>query len=165
MKIRIPWLIFGVAGGLVAVHLIGRFESALEEQIILAAFIPLITYMADAVGNQSQVVFIRALAVDEHISKLNYLIRELSVTFFLSIVLSLIVLVVVSIFTSNETIAIIVTFALFLTVNIASLIGIVLPLTFHILKQDPAVASGPFATIVRDLSSLLIYLGVASVLI
>lgn len=50
---RAPWLLGGLVGGLVAAYTVSRFESYLEAQILLAAFIPTIVYMADAVGSQT----------------------------------------------------------------------------------------------------------------
>ena len=40
---------------------------------------------------------------------------------------------------------------------ISALIGVLVPLIFHLLNIDPAVASGPFITTVVDISTLIIY--------
>lgn len=165
VRLRVPWLIFGLIGGLLAVKVIGYFETTLEEQVIIAAFIPLITYMADAVGNQTQIIFIRSLAVNGEISGLRYLSREFIVSFLISLILSITVLISLGLLGQDSNLIKVVAIALFLTVNFASLVGVILPLIFKTLKLDPALASGPFATIIRDLSSLMIYFSVVSIII
>ncbi|HEY4498054.1 MAG TPA: hypothetical protein VJA63_00205, partial [Candidatus Paceibacterota bacterium] len=52
IKQRAPWLVLGLVGGIFAAQIIGFFEQTLETQLILAAFIPLITYMADAISTE-----------------------------------------------------------------------------------------------------------------
>jgi magnesium transporter len=48
-------------------------------------------------------------------------------------------------------------FSMCFSLMIASLIGVLVPLTFRILNIDPAVASGPFITTIVDISTLVIY--------
>lgn len=165
LSARLPWLIFGLFGGLLAVNVIEYFEVALEEEILLAAFIPLITYMADAVGTQTQIVFIRSIAIKESLNQVRYLLREMILAFLLSSTLAAIIFAVIHFIQGNDQVASVVGLALLITVNFASLIGVSLPMLFHKLKIDPATASGPFATIIRDLLSLIIYLTVASIIL
>jgi magnesium transporter len=47
---RLPWLLLGLAGALVAADLVGWFEAQLRVQVMLAFFLPGIVYLADAVG-------------------------------------------------------------------------------------------------------------------
>ncbi|MFH1188455.1 MAG: CBS domain-containing protein [bacterium] len=69
LKHRLPWLLLGLLGGMFAAGVVKSFEATLSKNLILAAFIPLIVYMADAVGTQMEAFIIRDLAVD---SKLNF---------------------------------------------------------------------------------------------
>ena len=50
-------------------------------------------------------------------------------------------------------------------VTVATCVGSILPIIFQKLGIDPAVASGPLVTTVVDISSLLIYFGIAMQLI
>jgi len=70
-KIRLPWLIFGLFGGLFAAQIVTFFEGSLRIHFVLAAFIPLIVYMADAVSVQAQTLFIRSLALDSRLDTKN----------------------------------------------------------------------------------------------
>ena len=57
------------------------------------------------------------------------------------------------------------TFSFFFTIIMATVVAIILPLIFNYLKWDPAIASGPFSTVIRDILSILIYFAVISALI
>ena len=63
-KTRIPWLIFGLFGGIFAAQIANFFETPLKAHFALVAFIPLIVYIADAVGAQTQTLIARNLALD-----------------------------------------------------------------------------------------------------
>src|SRR3989304_4648326 len=66
---RIPWLIMGLAGAFVAAGIVGSFPPQLQENVILAFFIPGIVYMADAVGTQTETLIVRGLSVGVPMSR------------------------------------------------------------------------------------------------
>lgn len=164
-KKRIPWLIMGLAGGIGAALVIEAFESTLEQLLILATFIPLVVYMADAVGSQSQTIFIRSLALPDTLSIRGYILRELKVTALIAVVLSSIMFVVLSLWFSSFLIGSIVALTILIGVSVSVLIAMTLPYTFKKFNFDPALASGPFATVLCDTSSLLIYFSVATLIL
>lgn len=84
---RVPWLLGGLVGGLLAAYTVRQFESYLETQILLATFIPTIVYMADAVGSQTQTIFIRSLSLQNRLNLSKYITREINIVFLLAIVL------------------------------------------------------------------------------
>ena len=67
---RVPWLFMGLLGGLVTVFIISRYEAILALDVRLAFFIPVIVYLSDAVGTQTETIYIRALAYKK---KINFL--------------------------------------------------------------------------------------------
>jgi len=164
VKLRLPWLVLGLFGGVAAAVVVEQFEATLADQLILAAFIPAIVYMADAVGSQTQMLFVRSLALDHKLSVKSYLLREVSVNFILGIILAALIFIISLLWLKVVTVSLILAISVFLTVWFTVLVAIILPWLFSRLGQDPAIASGPLATVVRDISSLLIYLGVASAL-
>lgn len=164
IKKRLPWLLFGLVGGLVAAFVIGFFEGVLERQIVLAAFIPAIVYMADAVGAQSQTIFIRSIALDKKLSIWNYAFRELKVNLVLGAILGAIFLLFIFLWQELFLVGLIIGVSVFASVMISMAISIVLPLAFQKFKFDPAIASGPFATSIRDLTSLIVYFAIANIL-
>lgn len=164
-KARLPWLILGLFGGILAAQVVNFFESSLKTHFILAAFIPLIVYMADAVGTQTETLFIRSLALDTQLNIKGYLWREIKISFFIALVLG-VFLSIVSIFWFRlPYIGLILGISLFLTVIIAILIAVLIPLILQKFKKDPALGSGPFATIITDVASLIIYFTVATLML
>jgi magnesium transporter len=156
VTLRLPWLIIGLIGGIFAAQIISLFESSLKEYFLIAAFIPLIVYMADAVGAQTQTLYIRSLVFADFENK-RYFLREVRVSFVLAFFLS-IILFLFSFFLFREiAISIVLGISLFLTIIAAVFLSIVIPFTFQKVKVDPALGSGPFATIFADITSLVIY--------
>ena len=54
-KLRTPSLLIGLFLGLVMSFITSRFEEALLENIALAFFLPLIVYLADAIGTSDHI--------------------------------------------------------------------------------------------------------------
>jgi magnesium transporter len=165
VRARLPWLILGLGGGVVAAIVVGRFEAILAEQLILAAFIPAVVYMADAVGSQTQMLFIRALAIDHTLTVRSYLWRECKVNLLLGSVLAGLAFIASLAWLGSVLVSAILAISLFFTVWCTVLVAIALPWYCMSRGYDPAVASGPLATVVRDIISLVIYFGVATMLL
>lgn len=162
---RLPWLILGLAGGILAAFVVDFFEVALKKQIMLAAFIPAIVYIADAVGSQTQTIFIRSLALDENLNLKKYIFREVRVNFSLSIVLGIIAALFSFIWLKSQALSLVLGVSIMLTILTATAVALILPKILQKLRFDPAIASGPFATVLRDISSLLIYFIIASLIL
>ena len=162
VKMRLPWLVLGLLGGVFAAVVIGFFEETLADELILAAFIPAIVYMADAVGSQTQMLFVRALSIEHGLRVRSYLLRESIVNFFLGVILAGLIFALSLLFAQSFIISAILAVSIFLTVWFTVIVAITLPWFFHVRGYDPAIASGPLATVVRDILSLCIYLTVAT---
>jgi len=163
---RLPWLFAGLLGGFGAASLVRAFEEALSTDLLLTAFIPTIVYMADAVGTQVQTVLIRALAVEhEGFPLKRYFRREAAVNLVLSVLLGGVAGLIGMLFFDAPNLGLILGFSLFATILAASAVAATLPFLFLRFNIDPAIASGPLATIIRDLMSLLIYFLIAKALL
>ncbi len=156
---RTPWLFLGLLGGILAAKIVGLFESSLEKHFVLVAFIPLIVYMADAVGAQTQTLFIRSLALDNFSIK-KYFFKEIKVGFLIALILGFFFFLFSFVFFGFLT-GIILGSSLFFTIFSAQVIGVLIPWLLRSLKKDPAMGSGPFATIITDIFSLIIYFLIA----
>ncbi len=165
VKSRVPWLVMGLLGGVGAAVVVGQFEATLHSQLILAAFIPAIVYMADAVGSQTQMLFVRALSIESNLKLGWYIGREMKVNFFIGMILAVLIFIFSFLWQQSLLISSILGLSIFLTVWSTVIIAIMLPWFVLRLGYDPAIASGPLATVVRDIISLCIYLVVASVLL
>ena len=164
-QIRLPWLIFGLFGGLFAAQIVNFFEGSLKNHFILAAFIPLIVYMADAVGVQAQTLFIRSLALDSRLEIKKYFFKEIKISFVIALILGILLALISFFWFGLFSLGLALGISLFLTVICAGIIAVLIPWILQNLKKDPAIGSGPFATIVRDILSLLLYFSVASLML
>lgn len=162
---RLPWLALGLAGGIIATILASNFEGLLASNIQIAFFIPVIVYMADALGHQSENVFVRNLGRRVKVKFGTYLLKE----FFLGILLGGFFGALIGAFAflwfGELNTAFTVGLAMFITMSIAPLVALIIPEILFKEHTDPAVGSGPFATVIQDLLSLLIYFFIATIIV
>lgn len=162
---RLPWLLVGLGGGFLSAVIARGYEEPLREVIELSFFTPAVVYMGAAVGNQTQALFLRAITIGE-VRVSRFLAKECAIDALLGIVIGALTFAVASFVFPHEAVPLIVALAIALTISVSGLVSI---LTISLLtrreKDDPALGAGPFATIIQDLVSLFIYLGVASVVL
>ena len=152
---RIPWLLIGLAGALVAASLVGSFERQLEANVMIAYFIPGIVYMADAVGTQTETIIVRGLSVGVSIREV--VRRELLTGLLVGTTLSLLFFPIALVWWRDVDLVIATSLALLMASSIATVVAMILPWLIHRLGGDPAFGSGPLATVLQDLLSVLIY--------
>lgn len=160
-KSRIPWLILGLLGGILAAWVVEQFAETIAAEVVLAAFIPAIVYIADAVGSQTQMVFVRSLGKQSKYTLLRVLQREFLIATMVGLSLATIIGAISYLWLWSITIAMILATAVFVTVYFSVIVAILMPWTFDRYGYDPAIATGPLATVVRDVSSLCIYFLIA----
>jgi magnesium transporter len=160
---RLPWLVLGLVGALASAAIVGAFEQQLAENVILAFFIPGIVYMADAVGTQTETLIIRGLSVGIPIR--NVVRRELLTGLLVGMALSLAFFPIALWLWNERDLAFAVSFSLFAASSTATLVAMVLPWFLTRLGKDPAFGSGPLATVIQDLLSILIYFATVSALV
>jgi magnesium transporter len=162
---RLPWLLFGLLGGLVAAQVVGGFEKLLAAQISLVLFIPVIVYMSDAVGSQSQVIFIRSLALDHNFSTRKYFFREVKVGSIIAVIIGLLLSSIVWLWKGDLGLTITLGLSIAISIIVSVVVAILIPLILIKLKRDTAAGSAPFATILRDLLSIIVYFIVAQIVL
>jgi len=165
LKHRLPWLVLGLAGGLFTAGLVQSFETILSRNLILTAFIPLILYMASAVGTQMEAFIIRDLAVEPNLSFFRYFFRQLVIMLIIAFVVSFGLYGFNIIIFQDATISFVLSVAIFFAILSSVLTGLVIPFLFGKLSLDPANASGPIGTIIQDFLSVFIYFTVATYLL
>jgi len=165
IKARIPWLIIGLIGGILAAKILGFFETTLETQIIFAFFIPVMLYMANAVGIQSQTIFIRSLTANPQLKTINYFLKEIKISFSIALICAILLLLSSFFWQISFFLGIILGLSMFISIVWAAGLAIFIPWFLHRAKKDPAIGSGPLGTVLNDISTLIIYFGVASLLI
>ena len=161
---RLPWLVVGLGGSMVATFVVARFESALAAKPALAFFVPGLVYLADAIGTQSEAVAVRGLSLS-HAGLARLLGGELRTGLLIGTVLALLAFPMVWAVFDELRLAAAVTLALAGASLLASALGLLLPWALKRCGSDPAYGSGPLATIVQDVLSLLIYFGCVSAIV
>jgi magnesium transporter len=164
-RARLPWLIAGLFGGILAAAVINQFESSLERVIALSFFFPVIMAMGGNTGTQAATVVVRGLATGD-ISLVNIgkrLWMEMRVALVNALICGTLLGLIVGFWLSDYALGSVVAFALVLIIVNAGFIGSAVPLTLKKLRIDPALATGPFVTTSNDILSLLIYLGLVTV--
>ncbi len=165
VRLRIPWLIVGVIGGTLTASIISGFEHVLSTLLALAAFAPVLAYMSDAVGTQSETLAVRSIAIDPQLSLKRYLLREISVAALLALVCGGLLSAVALFGWQDSILGLIVGVSMFLSIICAVLISTGFPFIFKKVNLDPAIASGPFATMISDIVTVTIYFAVAMLLL
>lgn len=157
---RLPWLLVGLAGAFVAAVIVGRFERQLEDEVLLAFFLPGVVYMSSAIGTQTQTVVIRGFSVG--VTMRETLRRELASGLLLSLAIAAAFLPVALVGWGDFKVASGVALALLASSLAATAIALALPWAFQRYGADPAFGSGPLATVLQDVFTIAIYFGVAA---
>jgi len=163
---RIPWLIIGMVGGLLAAQFMGLFEKDIALLPALALFVPLITATGGNVGIQSSSIIIQTLSSNEVMfdNFAQRIFKLIMVGLLNALIISILVFSFTYLFRTDFTLALVVSVALFSVVMLASLMGTITPMVLDKFGINPAVAAGPFITTANDLLGLAIYFGVAHLL-
>lgn len=172
MKKRLPWLVTLLLLGLGVSTVVGLFETVVSELAIVVCFQSLILDMAGNVGTQSLAVTIRVL-MDEQLKAsemVKFVFKEMRVGFFNGLLLGALAFAGIGVYVMTVkhyspgfsfAVAACVGGSLWLAMIVSSLVGTLVPMFFHKIKVDPAVASGPLITTVNDLVAVITYYGCA----
>jgi magnesium transporter len=160
---RLPWLVLGLGGAMTSAVLLGGFEQRLSEQVVLAFFLPAIVYMADAVGTQTETLAVRGLSVGVPIHRV--VGKELGTGLLIGALIALAFCGFSLLVWGDTRISVVVSLSLWASCSVATVVALLLPWLLARLNRDPAFGSGPLATVVQDLLSLVIYLSVATVVL
>lgn len=172
MKKRLPWLVVLLGLGMLVSSVVGVFEGVVAALPIVICFQSLVLDMAGNVGTQSLAVTIRVL-MDENVTgreKLMLLGKEVKIGLLNGGLLGILALVLLGIYVhafkgyawaGAFAVSGCVGISLVLAMMVSSMVGTVIPMFFHKIKVDPAVASGPLITTVNDLVAVVTYYGLA----
>ena len=161
---RLPWLLIGLAGSALVTVVMAMFTSTLESTVAVAFFVPGIVYLADAIGTQTEAAAVRGLSLThEPLRQLVW--GELRTGVLMGLILAAIALPAVWLAVGELPLAIAVAGALLSAGAVATTVGLLLPWLLTRFGRDPAYGSGPVATVVQDLLSILIYLTIVSLVL
>ncbi len=164
-RIRLPWLLIGLLGGILAALLISFYGegNAINKHdiIILGFFTPVIMSMGGNIGIQSSTIVVRGLATGEIGFAYKHLFKEIKIAFLNGLICS-IIFFAIAYFWKDLIYGYLLGASLFLVMVIAATVGTLVPLILKRFNVDPAIATGPFITISNDLIGLAIYFTMAT---
>lgn len=133
--------------GDLAADAVGWFEAVIERRIVLAFFIPMLVYLADAAGTQTETIVVRGLSVGVGMRRM--VGRELFAGLAIGALLALVAGPLVWLRWGDADVALVVALALLAACAIATLVAMGLPWLLDAFGIDPAFASGPLATVIQ----------------
>jgi len=176
--IRLPWLILNLVGLGFGGLMIERFQVSLQEALFLLTFVPVVMGMGGNLGSQTSTIAVRGMATGRieasRDRSRSFVWQQVKVGAILGVACAALAAIgayVLEAYIKNGSevellpYAAVVGVSLFAAMVLASLNGAMIPLIFRRLGIDPAVASGPLVTTSNDLTGIIIYFGLASLLI
>ncbi len=164
---RLPWLLFGMFGGIGSSLLLNCFTSTLGSHPEMALFIPLLAGMGGNVGTQSSAIAVQGLANNSLDSShmFRHIAKEMVVALINATILSLMVYMYnFFIYGPADIVTLSVPLSLFVVILFASGFGTLIPLVLERIDINPAVATGPFIQIINDLSGMTFYMIISMIL-
>ncbi len=163
-RLRLPWLLTNLLGGVVTGFLMWKFKVTLEAVIALITFIPVITGMGGNVGGQSATIVVRGFATGriEMTAISRVLFKEIRVGIIMGAVCGLTVGSITWYWHGNPYLGLVVGMAMVIAMTVAATMGVMAPAFFKRIGVDPAIAAAPFVQTANDITGILIYFATAT---
>lgn len=171
---RVPWLLLLMLSATFTSTILARFESILDAATVsLAVFVPMLTGTGGNASGQTSATVIRGLSLGEIEmgDVLKVLWKEIRVAFVCGLTVAAACFVKTMlvdfrlVFTlSNVEATLTVCVTMLCAVLLAKMMGVLLPIGAKRIGLDPAVMASPFITTVVDTLTILIYVGVATLI-
>jgi len=163
-RLRLPWLITNLFGGVITGYLMWLFKVTIRDVIALISFIPVITGMGGNVGGQSATIVVRGFATGKiDMSTLRKVFfKEFRVGIIMGIVCGLTVGAVAFLWHGNIYLGMVVGLAMVFAMTVATTMGVLAPTFFKKVGVDPAIAATPFVQTANDITGILIYFATAT---
>ncbi len=159
---RVRWLVANLGTALIASFIIAFFDSAINQLVALAILMPIVPSLGGNAGTQTMAVTVRAIAMNQ-LTRSNtkrILWREFRVAFLNGATVALVIGVGVAL-VYEPLLGAVIAAAMMVNILTAGLAGVVVPVMFERLKQDPAVASSVFVTMITDSMGFFAFLALA----
>jgi magnesium transporter len=160
---RVRWLIANLVTALLGTSIIASFGGAIEQLVALAALSPMVASIGGNAGTQTMAVTVRALATNQ-LTRSNtgrILWRELRVALLNGGTVALLIGLATAAFFHNPLLGAVIATAVIINIITAGLAGVIVPVLFDRMDQDPAVASSVFVTMITDSMGFFVFLGLA----
>ena len=167
VKSRLPWLGVNLATAFLAALAIGLFETTIGKVVALAVLLPLVTSQGGMGGIQTLTLAVRSMALGELPSTqgMKLVLRELILGTAHGLLFGLLVGIVAYAWKGDYMLGVVLAVAMLGNMVIAGLTGAGVPLLLRKAGLDPAVSSAVFITTFTDIMGILLFLGIATIVI
>ncbi|MBV9470693.1 MAG: magnesium transporter [Abitibacteriaceae bacterium] len=166
-KLRMPWIMATMFIELLAGLVIHFFDATMTKFILLASFMPIISAISGNTGLQSAAIIIRGLSTG-HVQMAHWkhaVVRQLETTLILGGACAAVLGTIGAIWDKHWVFGLVVFLGMFASVNIAGVVGTIVPLISKRAGFDPALTAGPFETAFQDVVGISIFLSLAATLL
>jgi magnesium transporter len=166
IKARLPWLLIGMIIELIASLVLKNNETSVQQYSTLIIFVPLLSATAGNIGVQASAIVVQGLANGslKEFSK-NYLTKEITVAMISGTIISCFLFLYHSLMYQQYLVGLAIAISIIVVILFAAILGTVVPLILHKNKIDPAIATGPFITTTNDVFGIMIYFGIARLIL
>ena len=164
VKNRGFWLVINLIAAFIVSRVIGLFEGTIAQLVSLAILMPIVAAVGGNIGNQTAALIIRALTLGQINSQNTFhLVRkEVAVSILNGIMLGIVVALFAYLLYQNYALAVVIGVAMLLTMIVAAIIGLSVPIILEKTGHDPALGSSIITTATTDSMGFLIFLGLAT---
>jgi magnesium transporter len=163
-KRRFNWLLLNLFTAFLATYCISLFGATIEQMVVLAFLMPIVASMGGNAGMQTLTVTVRSLATKD-LTKNNFTInvfKEFNIGILNGVIFAIISSLIVQIWFNDHVLSMIISISMILTMIVAGLFGILVPVTLKKLNIDPAISSSVFVTTITDVIGFVSFLGVGA---
>jgi magnesium transporter len=163
-KRRFNWLLLNLFTAFLATWVISLFGATIEQMVVLAFLMPIVASMGGNAGMQTLAVTVRTLATND-LTKNNFaqnILKEFNIGILNGIIFAIISAFVVQVWFQDSLLSMIISMSMIVTMIVAGLFGIVVPITLKKMDIDPAIASSVFVTTITDVIGFVSFLGVSA---
>ncbi|WP_348823634.1 magnesium transporter [Flavobacterium aestuarii] len=166
MKARLPWLLIGMVIEIIASKVLEGNQTTGQQYFTLMIFVPLLSATAGNIGVQASAIVVQGLANGtlKQYSR-QYLSKELSVAMISGTIISLFLFLYHSLMYQQYLVGFAISISMLVVIVFAASLGVLVPLFLYRRKIDPAIATGPFITTTNDVFGIMIYFGIARLIL
>ena len=161
---RWPWVALNLCTAFIASRVIGAFEGTIAQIVALATLMPIVSGIGGNTGTQTSTLIIRAIALGQITSGTTrrLMLKESGIALLNGVVWGSVLGVVAWMLYKKWTIGLLMMAAMTLNLQVAALVGILVPISMHKLGRDPAFGSSVLLTFSTDSMGFFIFLGLAT---
>ena len=163
-KRRFNWLLLNLFTAFLATYCISLFGATIEQMVVLAFLMPIVASMGGNAGMQTLAVTVRSLATQD-LTKNNFtnnIFKEFNIGVLNGIIFAIISSIIVQIWFDDFQLSLIISISMVLTMIVAGLFGILVPVTLKKMNIDPAISSSVVVTTIPDVIGFVSFLGVGA---